>query len=118
MGIKPLFIDETVFYGVGKASADIAAGQVLKIADSNEFAPNTDGSYPVGFAAESRSAGETCTVLMGGVFETDVFNGDPQPGNMLAVDTDGKLKVAGADEDVVGVVLARSGDKIVFKSLI
>ena len=118
MGIKPLILEATTFYGIGKVTADTTAGQVLKITGPNEFAPNTDGSFPVGFAADDREKDQLCTVLMGGVFETDAFNGDPQPGNMLAVDTDGKLKVAGADEDVVGVVLARSGDKIVFKSLI
>jgi hypothetical protein len=108
-------------YGDGYMQGAGSKGQVVKIAGSDLFAVNTDPTVKsFGILIKDYKDGEMPGIYcMGGVYETDVFEGTIVPGNDLKVSANGKL-VAGvlAGEEVIARAIALSGGVLKFKLLI
>ena len=93
-------------YGDGYMQGDGALGQVVRLAGDDLFAVNTDPTVPsFGVLITDYAAGEMPGIYcMGGVYETDAFEGSIAAGDALKVSSNGKL-VAGtinAGEYVLG----------------
>ena len=107
-------------YGDGYASADIAAGQLVKLSGADTFAPNTGSSAlntpSFGIALKDCKAGYQPTIFVAGIRETTVFEGENlQPGDGLYCSANGKL-VGGyddANEAVKATVDIGTGDALI-----
>ena len=108
-------------YGDGHIQGDGALGQVVAIAGNDLFAVNTDPSVQsFGVLIKDYASGDMPGIYcMGGVYETDVFEGTVNPGDDLKVSANGKL-TAGvqAGEEVIARAISASGGTIKFRLLI
>jgi hypothetical protein len=105
-------------YGLGTISGAGVAGQLVKVAGDNVFAVNDDADgVSFGVLAKSYADGEMCGVYcMGGIYETDQFEGSPEPGAQLACDADtGKLKAVAEGNFVVGQAISLQNGVLRFK---
>lgn len=104
-------------YGLGAISGGGSAGQLVRLSGDNLFSVNTNPAVrSLGILEKTTKDGELCGVFcLGGIYETDVFVGTPAPGDELACDASGKLKVKGQDELAVGEVIAVSATRLRFK---
>jgi Uncharacterized conserved protein (DUF2190) len=105
-------------YGLGTISGAGAAGQLVKVAGDNVFAVNDDADgVSFGVLAKPYADGEMCGVYcMGGIYETDQFEGSPTPGAPLACDADtGKLKTLAEGNFVVGQAISLKNGVLRFK---
>jgi len=108
-------------YGDGYLQGDGLLGQVVKIAGDDLFAVNTDPTAKsFGILIKDYKNGEMPGIYcMGGVYETDVFEGTVNPGDDLKVSANGKL-TAGvqAGEEAIARAISASGGTIKFRLLI
>jgi len=108
-------------YGDGYMQGDGQLGQVVKIAGDDLFAVNTDPTIKsFGILIKDYSNGEMPGIYcMGGVYETDVFEGTVIPGDDLKVSANGKLTAdVQNDEEVIAQAISASGGTIKFRLLI
>ncbi len=104
-------------YGLGAITGGGSAGQFVLLTGDNEMSVNTDpAKRSFGLLEKTTKDGELGGVFcLGGIYETDVFVGSPAPGDELACDATGKLKVKGQDEFAVGEVIAAASGVLRFK---
>ena len=90
-------------YGDGYLQGDGELGQLVKIAGNDLFAVNTDPATPsFGILIKGYKSGEMPGIYcMGGVYETDVFEGTIQAGDPLKASANGKLTAGVGEGDVV-----------------
>jgi hypothetical protein len=90
-------------YGDGYMQGAGACGQFVKLVGNDLFAVNTDPKVKsFGILIKSYKAGDMPGVFcMGGVYETDVFEGTVNAGDDLKVSADGKLTAGVGEDDVV-----------------
>lgn len=108
-------------YGDGYMQGAGSCGQFVKLVGNDLFAVNTDPTAKsFGFLIKDYKAGDMPGVFcMGGVYETDVFDGTINPNDDLKVSTNGKL-MAGVTEgdEVVAKAISISGGVLKFRLLI
>ena len=109
-------------YGDGHIQGAGALGQVVSIAGNDLFAVNTDPTAPsFGLLIKDYAAGDMPGIYcMGGVYETDVFEGTISAGDAIKVSANGKLigGVIGADELVIARAISVAGGTLKFRLLI
>ena len=108
-------------YGLGNISGAGEAGQLVKLSGDNVFTVNDAPAVrSFGMLAKAYKDGEMCGVFcLGGIYETDQFEGTPSAGDELACDADSsKLKVAEEGDFVVGEVILLSNGVLRFKLLV
>lgn len=108
-------------YGLGTIQGAGEPGQFVKVAGDNAFAVSDDAAAkPFGLLERKVKDGELPGIFcLGGIYETDVFVGDPSPGDNLAVDAaTGTLKVAGENDTVVAEAIAVGAGVLRFKLLV
>ena len=100
-------------YGDGYLQGDGELGQLVKVAGNDLFAVNTDPTAPsFGILIKGYKSGEMPGIFcMGGVYETDVFEGTINADDDLKVSANGKLTagVAEGDEIVARAISVSSG---------
>ncbi len=105
-------------YGDGYLQGDGQLGQVVRIVGNDLFAVNTTPTAKsFGILIKDYKNGEMPGIYcMGGVYETDVFEGTVNPGDDLKVSANGKL-TAGvqAGEEVIARAVSVSGGTIKFR---
>lgn len=108
-------------YGDGHLQGDGATGQVVRIVGNDLFAVNTDPTKKsFGVLVKDYKNGEMPALYcMGGVYETDVFDGAITAGQDLKVSANGRLTagVATGDE-VIARAISLSGGTLKFRLLI
>ena len=105
-------------YGDGYLQGDGALGQVVKLVGADLFAVNTSAAAKsFGVLAKDYKAGEMPTIFcLGGIFETDVFEGTINPGDDLKVSAAGKLTAGVAEGDeVIARAISVSGGTLKFR---
>jgi hypothetical protein len=104
-------------YGLGAITGGGSAGNLVRLTGDNEMSVNTDpAKRSFGLLEKTTKDGELGGVFcLGGIYETDVFVGSPAPGDELACDATGKLKVKGQGEFAVGEVIAAASGVLRFK---
>lgn len=108
-------------YGLGTISGDGEAGQLVKISGDNLFALNDDSTTrSFGILAKTYKDGEMCGVFcLGGIYETDQYEGSPTPGDALACDAStSKLKTTGDGDFVVAEAISIAAGILRFKLLV
>lgn len=90
-------------YGDGYLQGDGKLGQFVKLVGNDLFAVNTDPTAKsFGVLMRDYKNGEMPGIFcMGGVYETDVFEGTINPNDDLKVSTNGKLTAGVQAGDVV-----------------
>ncbi len=108
-------------YGDGYMQGEGKLGQVVKLVGNDLFAVNTDPTAKsFGILIKDYKNGEMPGIFcMGGVYETDVFEGNISPNDDLKVSATGKL-TAGvqAGDEVVARAISFSGGTLKFRLLI
>lgn len=108
-------------YGLGKAEVDVQSGYMAKIADDDVFAlaDSTSGVFGV-FLKDAKEEELATVYCCGGIYETDVFEGDIQAGDPLTTHASGKItKSENPDtEMLVGVAISVSDSVLKFKLII
>jgi len=104
-------------YGLGAISGPGVTGQLVRLTGDNVLAVNANPALrSFGILEKKTKDGELGGVFcLGGIYETDVFVGTPAPGDELACDATGKLKVKGQGEFAVGEVIAAATGVLRFK---
>jgi len=114
-------IHRGVAYGDGYLQGDGQLGQVVTLVGNDLFAVNTDPTVTsFGILIKDYKNGAMPGIyFMGGVYETDVFEGTVNPGDDLKVSANGKL-TAGvqAGEEVIARAISVSGGTLKFRLLI
>jgi len=108
-------------YGDGFMQGAGSCGQFVKLVGNDLFAVNTDATAKsFGILIKNYSSGEMPGIFcMGGVYETDVFDGTIAAGDDLKVSTNGKLTAGiGASDLVVAKAISVSGGTLKFRLLI
>ena len=108
-------------YGDGYMQGDGALGQVVKLVGADLFAVNTDPTVrSFGILATDYKAGEMPAIFcLGGILETDVFEGTVSPGDELKVSAAGKLTAGVAEGDeTIARAISVSGGTLKFRLLI
>ena len=109
-------------YGDGHLQGDGKLGRFVKLVGDDLFAVNTEpGDRSFGVLVTDYKDGEMPGIYcMGGVYETDVFEGTINAGDELEIDTSGVLIVAGTQQGahVVGQAISVSGGILKFRLLI
>lgn len=108
-------------YGHGYMQGAGSCGQFVKIVGNDLFAVNTDPSVnSFGVLIKDYSNGEMPGIFcMGGVYETDVYEGNITAGDSLKVAVSGKLAAsAGVDDKVVAHALSISSGTLKYRLLI
>jgi hypothetical protein len=108
-------------YGDGYLQGAGSCGQFVKLVGDDLFAVNinpTDKSF--GVLIKDYKSGEMPGIFcMGGVYETDVFDGNISASDDLKVSGSGKLVAgAGPDDQVVAKAISVSGGTLKFRLLI
>lgn len=108
-------------YGDGYLQGAGSCGQFVKLVGNDLFAvttSSTDKSF--GVLIKDYKSGEMPGIFcMGGVYETDVFEGNISAGDDLKVSGSGKLVAgAGPDDQVVAKTISVSGGTLKFRLLI
>ncbi len=108
-------------YGDGYMQGDGQLGQLVKIAGNDLFAVNADPAVrSFGILVKDYKSGEMPGIFcQGGVYETDVFEGQIAPGADLKVSANGKL-TAGvqAGEQIVARAISVAGGTLKFLLLV
>ena len=108
-------------YGDGYMQGDGQLGQVVRIVGDDLFAVNTDPTIKsFGILIKDYKNGEMPGIYcMGGVYETDAFEGTVNPGDDLKVSATGVLTsdVQGSEE-VIAQAVSVSGGTLKFRLLI
>jgi hypothetical protein len=108
-------------YGDGYMQGAGSCGQFVKLVGNDLFAVNTDPQVKsFGVLAKNYQAGEMPGIFcMGGIYETDVFEGTINPNDDLRVSANGKL-TAGvvAGDEVVARAISVSSGTLKFRLLI
>lgn len=94
-------------YGEGRMSGAGSVGQLVKVTGQDVFAVNTGAGAKnirsFGVLKSDVADGDLANIQVGGIIETDVFNGtDLQPGDGLYPDSTGKL-CGGYDDETMSV---------------
>jgi len=113
-------LHEGLAYGLATAGAAITAGQVVKLSGNDVLIPAASATAAVlGIAKYDCADEDQPVVLVGpGVYETDVYVGNPTAGVELACDAStSNLKVAGGGERVIAQCLSCSGGVLRFKMI-
>jgi len=108
-------------YGDGYLQGDGALGQLVKIVGNDLFAVNTTGATPsVGILVKDYRSGDMPAFYCdGGVYETDVFEGVVNAGDILKCSVNGKLAAGLVEGDqAVAIALSVSGGTLKFRLLI
>jgi len=108
-------------YGDGFMQGAGSCGQFVKLVGNDLFAVNTDATAKsFGILIKNYINGEMPGIFcMGGVYETDVFDGTINAGDDLKVSTNGKLTAGvGASDLVVAKAISVSGGTLKFRLLI
>jgi len=108
-------------YGDGYMQGDGKCGQLVKLVGNDLFAVNTDSTAKsFGILIRDYKAGEMPGIFcMGGVYETDVFDGAINAGDDLKVAATGKLSAGvQAGDMVVAHAISVSGGTLKFRLLI
>ncbi len=108
-------------YGLGEMQGAGEPGQFVNVAGDNVFAVSDDSAEkPFGLLERKVADGEMPGIFcLGGIYETDVFVGDPSPGDNLAVDAStGTLKVAAEGNVVVAEAISVGAGVLRFKLLV
>ncbi|MBP8131892.1 MAG: hypothetical protein KA184_20125 [Candidatus Hydrogenedentes bacterium] len=108
-------------YGDGYLQGDGELGQLVKIAGNDLFTVNTDPATPsFGILIKGYKSGEMPGIYcMGGVYETDVFEGTIQAGDLLKASANGKLTAGVGEGDVVvAQAISVSGGTLKFRLLV
>jgi hypothetical protein len=105
-------------YGDGYLQGDGALGQIVKLVGADLFAVNTSPTVKsFGILAKDYKAGEMPAIFcLGGIYETDVFEGTVNPGDDLKVSAAGKL-TAGVQEgdEAIARAISVSGGTLKFR---
>ena len=108
-------------YGDGYLQGDGELGQLVKIAGNDLFTVNTDPATPsFGILIKGYKSGEMPGIFcMGGVYETDVFEGTISADDDLKVSAGGKLTAGvGAGDQVVARAISVASGTLKFRLLI
>ena len=108
-------------YGDGYMQGAGSCGQFVKLVGNDLFAVNTDPTAKsFGVLIKDYKAGEMPGIFcMGGVYETDVFEGNISPNDDLKVSAAGKLTAGvAAGDQVVARAILLSGGTLKFRLLI
>lgn len=108
-------------YGDGYMQGDGKCGQFVKLVGNDLFAVNTDSAAKsFGVLAKDYKAGEMPGIYcMGGVYETDVFEGNITADADLKVSANGKLTAGvGAGDVVVARAISCVSGTLKFRLLI
>jgi hypothetical protein len=108
-------------YGDGYMQGEGKLGQIVKIVGNDLFAVNTDPTAKsFGVLIKDYKNGEMPGIFCtGGVYETDVFEGNISPDDDLRVSANGKLTAgAQAGDQVVARAISLSGGTLKFRLLI
>lgn len=108
-------------YGDGHMQGDGMLGQVVRIAGDDLFAVNTDPTAKsFGILIKDYKDGEMPGIYcLGGLYETDVFEGAVNAGDELKVSANGKLTAgAAAGDEVIARAVSASGGTVKFRLLI
>ena len=108
-------------YGDGYMHGAGSCGQLVKLVGNDLFAVNTDSTAKsFGVLIKDYKAGEMPGIFcMGGVYETDVFEGTINADDDLKVSTNGKLTAGVAEGDeVVARAISLSSGTLKFRLLI
>lgn len=108
-------------YGDGYLQGDGKCGQFVKLVGSDLFAVNTDPTAKsFGVLIKDYRAGDMPGIFcMGGVYETDVFDGTINAGDDLKVAATGHLSSGVQEGDaVVATAISVSGGILKFRLLI
>jgi len=108
-------------YGDGYMQGAGSCGQVVKLVGNDLFAVNTDPTAKsFGILIKDYKNGEMPGIFcMGGVYETDVFEGNINPNDDLKVSATGKLTAGvAAGDQVVARAISLSGGTLKFRLLI
>lgn len=108
-------------YGDGYMQGEGKLGQLVKLVGNDLFAINTDPAVKsFGVLIKDYKNGEMPGIFcMGGIYETDVFEGNISPNDDLKVSVNGKL-IAGvvAGDLVVARAISISNGELKFRLLI
>ncbi|MHB9037072.1 MAG: hypothetical protein ACYC64_10410 [Armatimonadota bacterium] len=108
-------------YGDGYMQGSGSCGQIVKLVGNDLFAVNTDPqAKSFGILIRDYNNGEMPGIFcMGGIYETDVFEGTINPNDDLKVSANGKL-TAGvqAGDLVVARAISLAGGTLKFRLLI
>ena len=107
-------------YGDGYLQGEGKCGQFVKLVGNDLFAVNTDpAAKSFGVLTKDYKAGEMPGIFcMGGVYETDVFEGTITAGADLKVSSEGKLTSGvGAGDVVVAKAISISSGTLKFRLL-
>ncbi len=108
-------------YGDGYMQGAGSCGQLVKLVGNDLFAVNTDSTAKsFGVLIKDYKAGEMPGIFcMGGVYETDVFEGTINADDDLKVSANGKLTAGVAEGDeVVARAISLSSGTLKFRLLI
>ena len=108
-------------YGDGHMQGDGAIGQAVRVAGNDLFAVNTDATAPsFGLLVKDYKSGDMPGIYCdGGVYETDVFDGNITPGADLKVSPNGRLTAGiGNNDIVIARAISVSGGTLKFRLLI
>ncbi len=108
-------------YGDGYMQSAGSCGQFVKLVGNDLFAVNTDpAAKSFGVLIKDYKAGEMPGVFcMGGVYETDVYEGNINAGDDLKVSAGGKLTAGvGVGDQVVAEAISASSGTLKFRLLI
>ena len=108
-------------YGLGTMQGAGEPGQIVTMVGDNLFAVATDPTARSFGVLEKKVAdGQMPGIFcLGGIYETDVFEGTPAAGDELSCDAaTGTFKVAVAGDVVLGQVISASSGVLRFKLLV
>ncbi|MCL5103118.1 MAG: hypothetical protein M1133_03240 [Armatimonadetes bacterium] len=108
-------------YGDGYMQGAGSCGQIVKLVGNDLFAVNTDPqAKSFGILIKDYANGQMPGVFcMGGVYETDVFEGNINPNDDLKVSANGKLSAGlQAGDQVVARAISLSSGTLKFRLLI
>ncbi len=109
-------------YGDGYMQGGGEIGQFVAVAGNDQFAVNTDPEvHSFGMLIKSYKDGEMPGIFCkGGTYETDVFEGNINPGDELKVSANGTLEGGNIqdDEHVVAQAISVQSGVLKFKLLI
>lgn len=108
-------------YGDGYMQGEGKLGQIVKLVGNDLFAVNTDPTAKsFGILIKDYKAGDMPGIFcMGGVYETDVFEGTINANDDLKVSTNGKLTAGVMEGDeVVARAISVSSGTLKFRLLI
>lgn len=121
--VKPL--GSFTAYGNGTLQGDATAGAVAQLVGSDTFALADENSvgvgvfrYDVNDETRKKDSGQPAVLMAGGLFETDLFAGNPQPGLYLYANHDGILFQDEREELPIGQTIKVEDGVLTYKLLV